>query len=607
MSSTLRKKIDLTFIPGSPGHDGHPGQEYQPARWVTTTEEVCAYVAEKKWVYYDGSGEEGFSFTTPGWYEVPTGEYIYVCETVTTTTYYPEVPYIPPTPPSDPVPSEIIKNFNLGWNSRARSRRSVFGAATASFKVPRSVMGVVAGLSTGEAATTGYADINFAFHLTHGVARIMESGAEVAYIGAYQEGDVFSIRRAEGQIHYAVNGVVVHTSPNSDEEIFLDAAVYSGGDTVLEPSLTDGGSGVAYFEPLAGLGGNVAYGQGHASFLPMQGINVRYSGGEAVFSPMVAIGSDRPYASGTAEFQPLTGQGDGGLVQPTYGLGTARFLGLFGYGYGFAGEVGSGTATMQPLEGYGADRPYGFGTAVFPAPIGYGSAYVGQDEAQVITSALMLGGLGTYTELWAVIGSSGNIELVVGVDLSAGVLYRATGEALSTYDTQQILLGIIHSTATGAVLQDDENFAGEVWVVSPRGSVRYDSYAFNSFAKLNGKYYGAKADGIYELEGDTDALEPIRAVVDLGKHDFRDSRLKRIGHCYLGVASGDRVFLKVIVDGQEYIYGARGVSDQLETQRVDIGKGLRARYYTFELYNSDGADIELESIEFTPAPLSRRI
>jgi hypothetical protein len=42
------------------------------------------------------------------------------------------------------------------------------------------------------------------------------------------------------------------------------------------------------------------------------------------------------------------------------------------------------------------------------------------------------------------------------------------------------------------------------------------------------------------------------------------------------------------------------------TTRVQVGKGLRARYYAFELETVDGQDFDLESIEFVPLVVQRR-
>jgi hypothetical protein len=58
------------------------------------------------------------------------------------------------------------------------------------------------------------------------------------------------------------------------------------------------------------------------------------------------------------------------------------------------------------------------------------------------------------------------------------------------------------------------------------------------------------------------------------------------------------MYLKVISNGREYIYSARSSSDQMQTQRFDVGRGLRSNFMIFELLNKDGCDFELGSIEF---------
>ena len=44
-----------------------------------------------------------------------------------------------------------------------------------------------------------------------------------------------------------------------------------------------------------------------------------------------------------------------------------------------------------------------------------------------------------------------------------------------------------------------------------------------------------------------------------------------------------------------------------KTQRYDLGKGLKANYYEFELFNQNGCDFELDSVEFLALPSGRRI
>jgi hypothetical protein len=139
-------------------------------------------------------------------------------------------------------------------------------------------------------------------------------------------------------------------------------------------------------------------------------------------------------------------------------------------------------------------------------------------------------------------------------------------------------------------------------------STSYESYDFNSYAIFDGHYLGVKNDGLYLLEGDDDDGTPIRASISLGKQNFDTSLLKRPQYCYVGVSSSGTVFMKVTdASGTEYVYAARRADQQLATQRFDLGKGLRANYFTFELFNGDGADFEFNTVEFQLAELTRRI
>ena len=127
------------------------------------------------------------------------------------------------------------------------------------------------------------------------------------------------------------------------------------------------------------------------------------------------------------------------------------------------------------------------------------------------------------------------------------------------------------------------------------------------FSNFGDTYYGCKADGIYALDGETDAGSAIRAMVSFGKQDFGTSALKRITNAYVGVSCEGRMFLKVIAEGEEYVYAARSADEELQVQRFDTGKGLRVNYLEFELYNADGEYFELASVEFAVVPTSRRI
>lgn len=139
--------------------------------------------------------------------------------------------------------------------------------------------------------------------------------------------------------------------------------------------------------------------------------------------------------------------------------------------------------------------------------------------------------------------------------------------------------------------------------------VKYRNFNFNSFINLGGKYYGVADDGVYELDGDTDDGTAIAASLTLGKSDFNSEMLKSLPAVYIGAKTTGDLILKITVDsGLSYYYTMTAqVSGDLKTNRITPGKGLRSRYWQFELTNVDGGDLTFDSISFHPVELSRRI
>lgn len=145
------------------------------------------------------------------------------------------------------------------------------------------------------------------------------------------------------------------------------------------------------------------------------------------------------------------------------------------------------------------------------------------------------------------------------------------------------------------------------WVMNTRtGAVtEYSNYAFNSFAQLGHKYIGASSAGLYELVGNDDDGTSIVAKIKSGFAQWAGSRFTMFKGIYLGVRGEGNFVLRLITgDGKTYDY-AVATRDQ-RTTKVHLGKGLRARYFAFELI-STGQDFDLDTIEFVPLVADRRV
>ena len=145
------------------------------------------------------------------------------------------------------------------------------------------------------------------------------------------------------------------------------------------------------------------------------------------------------------------------------------------------------------------------------------------------------------------------------------------------------------------------------WVMNTRtgGVTEYQNYAFNSFARVGNKYIGAADDGLYELLGDTDDGDDIIATIRSGFAQWSGPHLGSFKAAYLAIAGAGQYVLRVITrDGKVFNYTV--TAEDGRTVKINMGKGLRSRYFAFELV-STGQDFDLDTLEFIPLVADRRV
>lgn len=190
------------------------------------------------------------------------------------------------------------------------------------------------------------------------------------------------------------------------------------------------------------------------------------------------------------------------------------------------------------------------------------------------------------------------------------------GFALGSRPTHQAELAAQIADCLGlgmALSFDTGEFLAWVMNTESRALSTYSQYPFNSFAKIGGRYYGAHAGGIARLGGRDDMGEPIRARLRLGMSDLGDRLEKSFSDVFFGMAADGQMLLKTIfVDKRSgeknmaiYKVLARPAAVSRET-RAKIGKGMKAVDWDFEIENVDGADFDLQTIQFYPTQMSRR-
>lgn len=145
------------------------------------------------------------------------------------------------------------------------------------------------------------------------------------------------------------------------------------------------------------------------------------------------------------------------------------------------------------------------------------------------------------------------------------------------------------------------------WAVNTRtgATTEYQNFNFNSFAQNGRHYIGASSSGLYALDGDDDDGAPTIATLRSGYAQFGGSRYSAFKAAYLGIRGEDDIYLKLEAGtGETYTYQIK-LQNQ-ETTKIRIGKGLRARYFAWELVTT-GQDFDLDSLEFVPLVAQRRV
>lgn len=625
----LVKNKMVSYTPGTPGTMASPGRPYLPAYTSYETEIVCRFrqglgLVQGGFVEFDiniPSNTPGQSATnvgkTIGFLPTHFDSGVYSCEPETVVTFHPEQPYVPPTAAVPATEAQMTQDMNLGWNSGARSIASFDVNGQAIFSVPYPLIGAVVGIASTD-ATSGYSNITHGFYFSGGVAYIIESGRIVQRFDVYGPMDEFTIQRINGVVRYFYYGTEIYVSEvPSDGSVFLKAALYSGDDSITALSFREIIVGLNVLRPIG------ARPPGYTEFLPLVTNDATRSGkleplktfsysgqaGIPALQPFNSVGSDRPYSEGRSSLQPFASSGSSSLLVPSYSISNA-VLGLFSSSStGLTGGIGGSDAELMPIASRGSDHNYAECIAAFQPleSFGYGGP---KDRVYMFEQPAVFDYSVTRQETIIAFSDSFSVATVLtgSREAIAALMQRAEiGDSM----TLSAILGARLDNVFYVSFPDSTSQVGDdaqVWVVntSTQASTRYENFGFNSFGKWNGAYYGAKSDGLYLLDGDDDNGTPIEAMVSFGVQRFGDTLYKRVPTVYIGARSNGKLVLRVKDGDREYLYETRTSSPKLATQRFDIGRGLRANAFEFELYNQGGDDFELASIEFIPLLTERK-
>lgn len=603
-TGTLLKRSFVEFTPASPGYPAHPGVPAMPGYWTTVTSNVCVYMlGDPAAALALLSAKVGYPVSIEET-SIIGGQF---CTSVSESVYVPPTAAIPPTPAIPAFTNQAVYDYQLGWNARARSIPTMHHDGFFSGIVRNDSIGAMMGFTVMD-AKSGYSDMTNAFYSRKGTVSAYEFGIEVQSFGSYP-GAVLKLRRAAGKVQYFINATKVReVDATVLAPTWLSAAMYSGGDTISYP---------VYEEESTGrIGGSIHALVGYITdvdYTTIGGTIQALTGGITAHEESQIGGSLQPLTGYIGKdacllfgsIQALTGEISSNGVVPTYGIIGGVTHPVVGFINVLTGSVMTIDTSIQALVGIVSDRETGYINGSLAPLVG---AIVGSTpgEAFMGSNVWASNELSAYTELVAFIDSTGTITGLMTVEVLHSALMTSTATIGITLSTQAQIEALLQSAARAIHGLLPADSIGEAWVVNSLGMTRYESYDYNSFAKIGDKYYGAKSDGIYLLEGRDDNGTAVEASVNFGNLNFGSINRKALPYLYAGVASDGNLRLKVIADGSTYYYTVRDNTEMLKAQRFELGKGLQASYYDITLM-SDGTAFDVTDIEFFPLELKRRL
>lgn len=215
-------------------------------------------------------------------------------------------------------------------------------------------------------------------------------------------------------------------------------------------------------------------------------------------------------------------------------------------------------------------------------------------------------------------GAAAREKRVVPVLVDGVLLHDSTGggvnismvipEGLQLSDTMtpaQLLALIVNESVQLTDFFSSPTFT--TWVMNTRTTAvsEYDGFRFNSFAELGERYLGANEQGLYWLDGGTDDNSPIESVIQPGVIQPHGNKLSHVINAYLGMR-GDSDFVFTITDEAGGSFAYRLDANSMKTGKVPFGRGLKTRYFTFNM-RSMGGDFDLDNIEFITQETARKV
>lgn len=632
MANTLKKLGVVEYTPGIAPIPGQPAYCVQ----VRTSDSDLARVAGR---HTDG----GYTAPVGAWGNathgapmdlVATNEFASVYESTsvapssgTTSRYDPYTTQCYPAVAGTPgTPGQVSREDRVGWNGGARSIDVLSGEGYVKFVINAKPTGVVAGLARNDSGGV-FGDVTHGVYAHGSLIDIVESGKVVATtdVSPATKPTIY-IKREAGYVDYVVGGWRYRSTARSEGSVFLDAALYTTGDSVDDPVISSdlstfdapaGGSAELTLPSLAIATSDYASGNASLAFAPLAfSVTSSLAGLEQAALTLPALESFAGEGAGAAALTTLPAlvvSSDNTLVVPLTGGADLTMPPLYGAVVGTTGTIGGANLSFPTMTALAAEGSYG-------------------------ESRMTLAGLTCYSDDGPAVGTYGVMQYVFSVDfaLTQPTLFASVTERLELEEADAVVvLSFVGSVFEGLQLSESltvtqmlQAIAEERLVVNSstrQGALEaiqyavniatgalttYQGFDFQGFVKVGETTYGYRADGLYKVRPGDDDGAGINAMVDFGvvpivRDENAPAMAKTHLHdAFLGLDSDGTAYMKLTADGGvERVYR---VVDRGDASRSRFGKGITAREWRVKLEIIDATDATLDGIEYLAAVSTRR-
>lgn len=190
-------------------------------------------------------------------------------------------------------------------------------------------------------------------------------------------------------------------------------------------------------------------------------------------------------------------------------------------------------------------------------------------------------------------GIVGDVEIILPIPFRC---IRSEGIALVSGDVTMVVpLPIIESEAELKKL--NEIWKSMVMNTSNYSITEYNQWRFNSYANIDGDFFGANSDGIHVLVGNLAGGERIESSFLTGLFDFNSDFVKNILQAWVVCRADGELTLRIRLGEKSFWENNLPVTiDALHEIRGKLAKGLKDRFFAFGIRNKDGSPYMVKSI-----------